>query len=66
MNLKQLLRLVLGVLLPVAYVALKKLYPDFPLMQDSFMALIFWVLGLLIGGWNLKSFIEELKGKGKV
>jgi len=50
---KDILRLILATLLPVAYVALKLLYPDFPLTQDTFVGLVLWVIGLLLGGWNL-------------
>jgi hypothetical protein len=50
---KDVLRLILATLLPVAFIALKTLYPDFPLSQDTFVNLVIWVVGLLLGGWNL-------------
>lgn len=50
---KDILRLLLATLLPIAYVALKIAFPDFPLSQDTFVALIIWVVGLVLGGWNM-------------
>ena len=50
---KDFLRLLLVTLLPLAFVALKMLYPDFPLSQDTFVNLVLWAVALLIGGWNL-------------
>jgi hypothetical protein len=66
MDFKNILRLVLGVLLPVIFVALKTLYPDFPLSQDTFVMLVIWAVGLLIGGWNLKIVVERFKTYGTI
>lgn len=49
---KDLIRLIIVTLLPIAFIAIKTAFPDFPLSQDSFVALIVWAVGLLLGGWQ--------------
>jgi hypothetical protein len=41
---KPILRAILGVVLPLLFAALMTRFPDFPVPQTVFVALIFWVL----------------------
>lgn len=52
MNLKNILFMILGVLLPLAFTAIVNVYPDFPFAQSDFVEGVLWIIGLLIGGWN--------------
>lgn len=54
---KNLLALFLSALLPAVYTIFISIFKDFPLSQEQWIALWLWIVGMLIGGWNLKSFI---------
>ena len=58
---KRLLKALIAALVPVLYSLLKAHYPDFPLESDQVLALILWIVGLLIGGWQLAKFHEEIR-----
>ncbi len=64
---KDFIRMLLVVLLPVFFVVVKKTFPDFPLSQDTFVNLIIWAIGLLVGGWQLAflSFKTDFLNTGK-
>lgn len=55
LNWKNLLYSFLGFLLPLLYTELIKSHPDFPLTSTGFTEVIVWILGLIIGGWNIAS-----------
>lgn len=59
MTWKNLLYSMLAVLLPLLYSLLLGKYPDFPLNQGETVALLLWLIGLLVGGWNLKAFFSQ-------
>ena len=61
MNWKNVILAVLGSVIPFLYSALVGKFPDFPLDQSNFLAIIIWVVGLAIGGWNLKSIHVKMK-----
>jgi len=50
--LKSVLYAVLVTLLPMVYNLLIAKYPLFPLDQGSFSALLLWLIGLPLGGWQ--------------
>lgn len=52
---KNVLSAVVSVLVPFIYTALIEEYPDFPLAQVEFIEAIVWIVGLVVGGWNIKS-----------
>lgn len=49
---KNVLLAILMAILPMVYTAITGGHPDFPLDQQSFIALVVWLVGLLVGGWN--------------
>jgi len=57
MSWKHILYAVIGALIPFGYSAVTGQFPDFPLGADVFSALIIWVVGLAIGGWQLNKFV---------
>lgn len=50
---------ILAVILPVLYLLLVDRYPDFPLPQESFVNLVFWLLGLLFSGWQAEKMVSK-------
>lgn len=58
---KNLLLTMLGILVPLLYSLIVSKFPDIPITQDNFMALIVYFVGLLIGGWNAKAFFSRQK-----
>jgi len=59
---KELLKGIIGLVIAFLYSLLIKQYPDFPLGVGQIIALILWIVGLLIGGWQAKLyFIKKAK-----
>ena len=49
---KNVLYALLAVILPIAFGWLLGLVPSFPLGSEEFVALVLWIVGLLVGGWQ--------------
>jgi len=64
---KQILKGIIGVIVPVIYSLIVASFPDFPLADEQFLELILWAVGLLIGGWQLNNArkVAQLKKFGK-
>lgn len=56
---KQIILAIILALAPILFSFITKEFPDFPLDQGAFVALIVWVVGLLVGGWNLKAAVHK-------
>jgi len=55
----------LGAVLPLIYSALIGEIPSFPLAEAGFVDLILWLVGYVIGGWNVaKARLKYLKDQG--
>lgn len=61
MSWKNFLYALLGILIPSGYAWLKSKYPSFPLGEEHTTTLLLWTIGMLIGGWNSKTFISSCK-----
>ncbi len=57
---KEILRLFLTFVLPFIFAIVKTKFPDFPLNQDTFAALLIWAIGLLIGGWQFSVALRNI------
>ena len=58
---KALLKLLLSVVIPTVYTMIKTKYPDFPIGEERFSFFIVWIVGALIGGWELhKAKVKQL------
>ena len=55
MDLKSIIYAALAAILPIVYSLIVGELPSFPLESADFVGLILWVIGLLVGGWNLKA-----------
>lgn len=55
MDWKNILYLFLSVLLPVIYQIGIKNNPSFPLSENQFIETLVWVIGSIVGGWNLRT-----------
>jgi len=49
---KPILKAILAVLIPALYTALISKYPNLPLTEAQFVALVLWFIGLFVGGWQ--------------
>ncbi|MCU0645778.1 MAG: hypothetical protein MUC94_16155 [bacterium] len=63
MNWKDIIKTLLGALLPLLFTQLVSHYPDFPLYSEDFVSIILWIIGLIIGGWGLNAMY--MKGRIK-
>jgi uncharacterized membrane protein YqjE len=52
-GLKPIIKALLAVLVPVLYGVIASAYKDFPLDAAKLTDVILWVVGLLLGGWQL-------------
>lgn len=43
----------LSTLLPIVYGLITGKFPDFPISAEGFIGFVLWLIGLLIGGWQL-------------
>jgi len=57
MSWKHILYAAIAAIIPFGYSALSGQFPDFPLQADVFSALVLWVIGLAIGGWQATKFV---------
>jgi len=64
MSFKDILKAVLGVLLPIAFGLIIARNPDFPLNEDQFVSTILYIIGGAFGGWAvLKYKVQSVTGK---
>jgi len=54
METKAIVKMLLAVLLPVAYSLILANNPDFPLAETKFVEVILYLVGGIIGGWQAK------------
>jgi len=52
-GLKPIIKALITVLIPVFWGWLKDAYQDFPLTSEQLLAIVLWIIGLVIGGWQL-------------
>jgi hypothetical protein len=66
MAIKNLILSLVAVLAASAYAFLVGAFPEFPLPQEKFVALILWAVGLLFAGWQIEKQVllnrSTLKG----
>jgi uncharacterized membrane protein YagU involved in acid resistance len=60
-----LIKALLGVLVPVLYAVIANKWPDFPLTSDNLFALAIWLAGLLFSGANLNNAYLRARGRLK-
>ena len=53
LNWRNILYAVLSVILPIIYQELITSRPDYPQGEADFVKLALWLIGLLVGGWNI-------------
>jgi len=63
---RNILYAVLGVILPLIYQELIGARPDYPQGESDFVTQVLWLIGLLVGGWNIKATIVNWKVYKKV
>jgi hypothetical protein len=60
---KNALYALLAVVLPVVFGWVAGLLPGFPMTSADFTALLLWILGLLVGGWQASAASYKLTGR---
>lgn len=66
MDWKALVLAVVAVVAVAVFGYLHGVFPEFPLTQDKFVALILWAVGLLTAGWqiNKQRYVRSLRLRG--
>jgi len=78
MDWKNVLYLFLSIILPMIYQIGIANNPSFPLSESQFINTVIWIIGAIVGGWNLrtlsvnwemtkktgKNYVEFIKEKG--
>lgn len=57
--LKPILKAMISALIPILYSLLVAKYPNFPLSSEQLLALILWILGIGVGGWQLNNLTKN-------
>lgn len=57
---KPILKALLAAILPVVYTLLKNTFPNFPLAQSDFVALVLWLFAFVVGGWQANNFFKAI------
>jgi len=52
---KNILFAMLGIFIPMLYTSITTKFPTFPLSEADLVTLLVWIVGMIIGGWNIKS-----------
>ncbi len=63
MNWKNLLYAVLAAVLPVVFSVIVGFVPTFPLAEPDFILLVLWVVGLVIGGWQVSKGLYVMQNR---
>jgi len=56
-NWKGMVRAVVSAAVPFVYSLLMAKFPDFPLAEAGFLELILWVVGMMVGGWQVSKSV---------
>lgn len=66
MNFKHILYALLVAMIPFMYSALTGKFPTFPLSAEQFGAVVLWLIGLLVGGWQTAKYFYLSQGRLKL
>lgn len=58
---KNILAAVIAALVPILYSYFIIKFPDFPIPEGFTLAFLLWLVGMLVGGWNLKCISIKIR-----
>lgn len=66
MDWKALVLAIVAIVAVAVFGYINGVFPEFPLTQDKFVALVLWAVGLLVAGWqiNKQRYVRSLRLRG--